>query len=218
MKPQESSYIKFNFYTLCEQAQRQSPGRRPTGRAAKPRGSADPTPARLGFRVEGGGAAVREGGEPPSPSWGRRSPAARRWGRPRGRPVVRARAAEHARRLELRRGRVLSPAPSGALSQRGRRAAPRRPRGGLSGRDDSPRPQQGLRACESRRPPIRRRASSRRDPAGGGPRTLALPADLPPPPPEAHAGRGQAQKASDSEIHTISSIPLLPKNSRRNAP
>lgn len=165
---------------------------------------------------------MREEGEPPSPSRGRRSPAARNWGRPRGRPVVRARAAEHARRLELRRGRVLSPAPSGALSQRGQRAAPRRPQGGLSGRDDSPRPQQGLRACESRRPPIGRPASSRRDPAGGDPRTLALPADLPPPPPppppEAHAGRGQAQKASDSETHTISSILLLPKNSRRNAP
>lgn len=55
---------------------------------------------------------------------------------------------------------------------------------------------------------------------GGDPRTLALPAEPPPPPPppEVHAGRGQAQKASDSETHTIPRIPLLPKNSRRNAP
>lgn len=74
LKPKESSYIKFNFYTLCEQAQRQSPGRRPKSRAARPRGSADPGQARKGFRMEmvGGkrakmGAAVQEGSEPPHP-------------------------------------------------------------------------------------------------------------------------------------------------------
>lgn len=49
----------------------------------------------------------------------------------------------------LRRGRVASPAPSGALSQRGRRAAPRRPHRGLRGRADSPRPRKG---CEPARP------------------------------------------------------------------
>lgn len=72
LKPKEFSYIKFNFYTLCEQAQRQSPGRRPKSRAARPRGSADPGQARKGFRMEmvGGkrakmGAAVREGSEHP---------------------------------------------------------------------------------------------------------------------------------------------------------
>lgn len=57
----------------------------------------------------------------------------------------------------LRRGRVPSPASSGALSQRGRRAAPRRPRRGLRGRADSPRPRQGLRVCKSGRPPTSRR-------------------------------------------------------------
>lgn len=38
----------------------------------------------------------------------------------------------------LRRGRVPSPAPSGALSQCGQQAAPRRPRRGLRSRADSP--------------------------------------------------------------------------------
>ena len=127
LKPKEFSYIKFNFYTLCEQAQRQSPGRRPKSRAARPRGSADPGQARKGFRMEmvGGkrakmGAAVREGSEhPPPPGSGWRSPAARSGRRPRHGPGVRVRAAGCARRPE-------PPAGLGPVSRPIRRFVPER--------------------------------------------------------------------------------------------
>lgn len=158
-KPQESSYIKFNFYTLCEQAQRQSPGHRPTSRAAKPRGSTDLAPASTGFLVEImglGGPALREAASPLHPAGAGTCPQrAAGSGRecasePRSTPGARS----------LRRGRVPSPAPSGALSQCGQQAAPRRPRHGLRSRADSP------------RPPAR--AASLRVPAAAGPSPAGL--------------------------------------------
>lgn len=75
------------------------------------------------------------------------------------------------------RGRLPSPAPSGALSPRGRRGGPSARRRGLRGRADSPGPRRGGEPASRRgwRPVVTRRASSRRDAAGGGPRTPAPP-------------------------------------------
>lgn len=59
----------------------------------------------------------------------------------------------------LRRGRVPSPAPSGALSQCGQQAAPRRPRRGLRSRADSP-------LAPARAASLRVRAAAGPSPAG----------------------------------------------------
>lgn len=161
VKPQESSNIKFNFYTLGEQARRQSPGRRPTSQTAKPRGSAAPAPARTGFRVE-----MVAGKRAPAGacSAGRRRAPSARLGpalalrAQLGAAAPRARRAppsrEHARRPEPPAG----PAPVSRLIRRfvPARAARRRPRPRLRGRADSPLPPLGLRACESGQPPTRR--------------------------------------------------------------
>lgn len=189
--------------------------------------NADPAQVRPGIRGKMVGAAGlrwglrggKEGASPPGS--GPHSPAARSWGSAPARgPVVRVRTAERARRRELPAG----PAPVSRPIRRFvlARAAggPRRPRRGPRGRADSPRPSPG--------------AASPRVGAAGDPSSLdgfvqagrsrrrsggrrPCPAE-PPPPPEAHAGRGQAEKLSASETHTMSNILLLPKNSQRNAP
>lgn len=90
----------------------------------------------------------------------------------------------------------------------------------MRGRADSPRPRKG---CEPARPGGRRPAalpaSHRRDPAGGGPRTLALTAEASPPP-GAHTGRGQAEKASHpkTQFPTSRSYPKIFDEMRHDHP
>lgn len=64
--------------------------------------------------------------------------------------------------------------------------------------------------------PVARRTSPRRDAAGGGLRTLALPKEEPPPP-EAHAGQAQAPKALDFETHYFQHPKLTQKFSTKYA-
>lgn len=148
------------------------------------------------------GPAEREGNEP------RRSPA-----RAQGSVPGPSSASEHRARLarcapEPPMGP--SPAPSGALSRPRRRSAPLCPSRGSRAPLTVPTVRKAASlAVPTGQRPVARRTSARRDPGGSGPKTLALLEKPPPPPPEAHAGRGRAPKASDSETHTCFQHPAL---------
>lgn len=107
------------------------------------------------------GPAGREGGEPPRPAPGRtRRQRAAGVAAPRARRPRPNRGARPAPGVSRGAGSRLPPHP--ALCPRaggGRRASPRRPRRGLRGRADSPRPPPGRRARESARPATHRHST-----------------------------------------------------------